>query len=74
MKVTRLKKGYRIAMTDAEFALIRGLVSDGANTYQGDETAYNDYLTPQDKRTWTRLENTRGGLMVIDEDQRGGEA
>jgi hypothetical protein len=70
MKITRLKKGYEITLTDAEFTLISGLVSDGVQTYQGDESAYSDYLTPQDKRTWTLLEKKRGGLMVIDEDRR----
>ncbi len=70
MKVVRLKRGYQITLSDTEFDLISGLVSDDAHTYEGDKDAYNSYLSPQAKSAWTRRERSGGSLMKIDEDRR----
>lgn len=69
MKIIRLKKGYRIELSDTDFDLISGLISDGIHTYEGDEGAYAAYLSATQKAAWTRRE--RGGaIMRIDEDLR----
>lgn len=34
MKVTRLKNGYRINLSDGDYALIVGLVADGISTME----------------------------------------
>ena len=72
MKITRNKSGYRIALTDTEFEVLSGLVSDGIMTMEGDEMA-RDHWSPAEKATFTRWVNARGGehcIMSVDEDRR----
>lgn len=69
MKIVRLKKGYRITLSDSEFDLISGLVDDGIMTYRGDDSAYEAYISAAQKSAWTRREKG-GPLMRVDEDRR----
>ena len=71
MKVARLKSGYRIKLSDGDYALIVGLVADGISTMEGDDLAQDHWDRPE-KSAWTRRVKTHGtyGILADDEDRR----
>ena len=71
MKVTRLKRGYRIVATDTEYELLSAFES---MVTAGDVAEIlHPYLTPREKAAFTRRLNATGGFfLTIDEDRRDG--
>ena len=55
MKVTKLKKGYRINLSDSEMALLRIINSEGIQAYleMGNDS---NGLKPAEKRILTEIE------------------
>ena len=74
MKVVRLKKGYRISLTDAEFEVLNSLIVDGFMMHEGDDVDVNDQWPPAWKAALTRMlrksEQRMQILRCVDEDRR----
>lgn len=67
MKITRLKNGYRVKLSDAEYRLLAGMV--GAADDQIADAFDIAHWEPAQKAAYTR--RSRGGaLMRVDEDRR----
>lgn len=65
MKITRLKRGYRIRLSDTEFEAMTQLVEHGLAEFQGVDQA-KEYGIPQ------RVANAMDGIyMFVNEDRRG---
>ena len=58
MKITKLKKGYRINLSDSEMGLLRQINSEGIQAYleMGNES---NGLEPAEKRILTEIENMK---------------
>ena len=71
MKITRLKKGYRIACSDAEFATLRMLVQQGVEECSnlGADSLREDYPLLE---TCPKFDSGRSAL-TIDEDRRAAQ-
>lgn len=73
MKVTRLKQGYVIRLSDQDFSMLNGLVCDGFSSREGRDE-FEDYRDPGEKAAETRRLKKVGGdeyrLLAIDEDRR----
>ena len=50
MKITRLKRGYRIRLSDAEFAALSDVQIRGEGEYEGLEEWELDEISPQIRR------------------------
>ncbi len=74
MKVVRLKKGYRISVTDAEFEVLNSLIVDGFMMHEGTDVDVSDQWPPAQKAALTRMlrksENNMQILRSIDDDRR----
>jgi len=74
MKVTRLKSGYSIRVSDSEFEVLNSLIVDGFMMYEGDEVGVSDQWSPAQKAALTRMlnksEQSMQILRVIEEDRR----
>lgn len=74
MKVTRLKKGYRINLSDADMEMLNSLVIDGIVSEEGlEEYECRMNWSAGEKAAWTRRMKVVGGpysLLRIDEDRR----
>ena len=59
MKVTKLKKGYRINLSDAEMGLLREINAEGLQAYieMHDEDLIG--LNPAEKRILTEIMNSK---------------
>lgn len=73
MKITRLRSGYIIRLSDSDFDLIWALVSDGESRsiFESEDDAPLSAAgyTPAVQSAYTR--RTKGGdLMRVDEDRR----
>jgi hypothetical protein len=70
VKIVRLKKGYRIRLSDSEFKAIGSLVSLGEAYMEGmDDTERDD--TERDMGRATFIKVTGPGSWAVDEDRRG---
>lgn len=68
MKITRLKKGVRISLTDSEFEALRHLVQLGKSDIEGDDMQLAG-LSPAGKRA-IRARFSEINCFHIDEDRR----
>ena len=53
MKVVKLKRGYRIGLSDTEMALLRYLVMHGEADFEADSGMY-DSLSTAEKRVYNK--------------------
>ena len=72
MKITRLKKGYVIRVTDTEMAVLQDTVGEGMGSSLWDdaERGYS-HLPPAEQRIITEVINCKRDWMVVTEDRRG---
>lgn len=69
MKITRLKRGYRISLSDAEFGVLAYLAGDGQCGLNGEDL--NNYpLSAAEKAVIRRGRFSEIDAMRIDEDRR----
>jgi hypothetical protein len=57
MKITKLKKGYRINLTDTEMSLLRSIHSEGLFAYQEIHDEDLTGLNAPEKRILTEINN-----------------
>ena len=71
MKITRLKKGYVIRLTDAEMSVLQDTVNEGmgSSLWNEEEGGYN-HLPSSQKRIITEVNTCKRDWMVITEDRR----
>lgn len=72
MKVTRLKKGYRLSLSDPEMGVLINVLADGFMSHEADEE-WDDVWMPSEKSALTRRLKKVGSayrLLAIDEDRR----
>jgi len=70
MKVTRLKKGYRINLSDSEFDLLSGEMASeffASACYVDEDWAY---LPPAQQAILTQIANSKRDWLVVTEDKR----
>lgn len=66
MKITRLKRGYRINVSDSEYEVLNSLIVDGFMTYEGDDgNSPTIGMTPAQKAALTRMLKKSDGSMQI---------
>ncbi len=72
MKITRLKKGYVIRVTDTEMAVLEDTVSEGMGSSLWDdaERGYS-HMPPAQQRIITEVNTNKRDWMVVTEDRRG---
>lgn len=68
MKITRLKRGYRMDLSDSEFLLLGNFYSHALAEAENKESYEVDY-DHAEKRAWTTRERD-GHFFRVDEDQR----
>lgn len=69
MKITRLKRGYRIRMNDGEFNAVGHLISLGEAYMEGmDEVEHDDTVREMGRATFAKI--TGSGSWAVDEDRR----
>lgn len=68
MKITRMKKGYIIRLSDTEMAVLDVTMSEGMGSgmWQGE----NQHMEPEQKRIITEVQTMKRDWMVITEDRR----
>ncbi len=59
MKVTKLKKGYRINLSDSEMSLLRSINDEGIVTYYEMHDDDLTELNPPEKRILTEIQNDK---------------
>ena len=57
MKITKLKKGYRINLTDTEMDILRSINSEGLFAYTEMHGEGTSGLNPAEKRILTEINN-----------------
>lgn len=71
MKVTRLKKGYRINVSDAEWAVLERTVREGMGAPEWVDGGWQrDHIPPDEKRIMTEAEVGKRPWMVVTDDRR----
>lgn len=73
MKVTRLKSGYRISLSDSDFGMLQWLIIDGLASMEGlEDYELQSNWTPAEKSALSRRQarSDRYNLLTIDEDRR----
>ena len=71
MKVTRLKKGYRINLSDAEWAVLTRTMDEGMGAADWTESGWQrDHIPPDEKRIMTEATMGKRYWMVVTEDRR----
>ena len=72
MKVTRLKKGYRINLSDAEWAVLTRTIDEGMDAADWVEGSWQlDHIPPDEKRIMTEAEVGKRPWMIVTEARRG---
>lgn len=68
MKITRMKKGYIIRLSDTEMDVLNETVSEGMGSgmWQGE----NFHMEPEHKRIITEVQTMKRDWMVVTEDRR----
>lgn len=69
MKVTRLKKGYRINLSDTEYDLLKLINSEGIQAYYELSADDQTGLEPAEKRILTEIQCMKRDWMVVTEDR-----
>jgi len=71
MKITRLKKGYRINLSNAEWAVLERTVREGMGAADWTEGGWQrDYIPPDEKRIMTEVEVGNRPWMIVTDDRR----
>ena len=70
MKITRMKKGYIIRLSDTEMALLQTINSEGIMSYHEMHESNLTGLPSAEKRILTEIETMKRVWMVITEDRR----
>jgi len=74
MKITRLKSGYRINLSDADYEVLNALIVDGFMMHEGTDVDVADGWATAQKAALTRmLKKSEGEMQIlraIDEDRR----
>lgn len=71
MKVTRLKKGFRINVSDAEWAVLERTVREGMGAADWVEGGWQrGNIPPDEKRIMTEVETCKRPWMVVTDDRR----
>ncbi len=71
MKVTRLKKGYRINLSDAEWAVLTRTMDEGMGAADWTEGGWQrDHIPSDEKRIMTEAAMGKRCWMVVTEDRR----
>lgn len=66
MKVTRLKSGYRINVTEPEFEMLNSLIVDGLMMYEGDDHDVSDGWPAAQKAALTRaLRQSSDNMQIL---------
>ena len=70
MKVTKMKRGYIIRLSDTEFRLLQSIEEEGRMSFL--EMHYDDVsgLSKEEKRILTEVDNMARDWMVITENRR----
>ena len=71
MKITRMKKGYIIRLSDTEMALLQEINSEGIMSYHEMHESNLTSLSSAEKRILTEIETMKRDWMVVTEDRRG---
>jgi hypothetical protein len=71
MKITRLKSGYVIRVTDSEMAVLEDTVSEGMGSSLWDDAeGGHSHLPPAQQRIITEVNTCKRDWMVVTEDRR----
>tara|TARA_R100000030_G_scaffold70219_1_gene53883 strand:+ start:362 stop:574 length:213 start_codon:yes stop_codon:yes gene_type:complete len=70
MKITRLKKGYVIRVTDAEFSVLDITMQEGMGSGMWIDLDHG-HLSPAEKRIINEVSDSKRDWMVITENRRG---
>lgn len=71
MKITKLKRGYRVTLSDGEFDALDHLVALGMADVAGDELNQTVNLSPGGRRAIISGRFSMLAAMHVDEDRRG---
>jgi len=69
MKITRMKKGYVIRVTDTEFGVLSELMREGMGSGMWEDGDYK-HLPPAEQRIITEAQNFKRPWIQITEDRR----
>ena len=70
MKVTKMKRGYIIRLSDTEFELLKSIEEEGRMAYSEMHADDVTGLPKEEKRILTQVLNTTRDWMVITENRR----
>jgi hypothetical protein len=70
MKITRLKKGYAIRLSDVEFDLLEQIHGEGFMAYAENHAEDMTGLSPKEKRILTEVVELKRDWMIVTEDRR----
>ncbi len=71
MKITRMKKGYRINLSDTEYDLLKLINMEGIQAFYELSADDQTGLEQAEKRILTEIQTMKRDWMVITEDRRG---
>ena len=77
MKITRMKKGYIIRLSDCEMAVLERTVREGMGAPDWEEGGFKDdrwqrgHIPPAEQRIMTEVQTMKRDWMVVTEDRRG---
>jgi hypothetical protein len=71
MKITKLKSGYVIRLSDTEFGLLEALVSEGEGGICTDGTMQQQGIPPAQERAYDRRIEQANRFLAVDENRRG---
>ena len=71
MKITRMKKGYIIRLSDTEMAVLERTVREGMGAADWEAGGWQrGHLPPAEQRIMTEVQTMKRDWMVITEDRR----
>jgi hypothetical protein len=70
MKITRMKKGYIIRLSDAEMNLLRNINGEGIQAYFELHESDGTGLGTPEKRILTEIQTNKRDWMIVTEDRR----
>ena len=70
MKVTRMKRGYIIRLSDAEFELLRNIEMEGRTSYEEMHDENCTGLDAPEKRILTEVMEMKRDWMAVTDDRR----
>tara|TARA_Y100000114_G_scaffold156568_1_gene184171 strand:- start:113 stop:331 length:219 start_codon:yes stop_codon:yes gene_type:complete len=72
MKITRMKKGYIIRLSDTEMAVLERTVREGMGAADWEAGGWQrGHLPPAEQRIMTEVQTMKRDWMAITEDRRG---